>query len=398
MRWSSDSAAGVQRRVGQRGSSTSPPAMKLSVKSGWTAYWKRCASSQNPGDSSQRGNGGAQTSPSPAPKYHLSGRGARSAAKGRDRPEQLGVVAPQAELGLRVMPAQHAPLVNQEVGAPGEELVLEQHVVRARHLPLEVGEEIDLHPVLGLELPQRRDRIHADGEHRRVRPREAVEVLAEPAQLGGAGGGEGEGEESQQHVLPPPVTRQRHVRSPRGRPREIRRRLPRARAAGAHYPARPNWTIAYSTAPTTNPVVITPLTFSIGLVVAPVVAFSALSSTSATTTSRPTQYAVVLAPTRGGRWLAAPMKNSIGIESTTLVREARNARRPAAPAAGFAWPPAAAITTFWFGQITRHTLKSMTVPSSAPLRIATPQGERATDTSSGAAIHHLTTIVPPDSK
>src|SRR3989442_14426406 len=329
MRWSSDSAAGVQRRVGQRGSSTSPPAMKLSVKSGWTAYWKRCASSQNPGDSSQRGNGGAQTSPSPAPKYHLSGRGARSAAKRRDLPQQLGVVAPQAELGLRVMPAQHAPLVDQEVGAPGEEFVLEQRVVRGGHLPLEVGEEIALHPVLGLELPQRGDRIHADGEHRRVRPREVVEVLAEPAQLGGAGGREREGEERQQHVLPPPVTRQRHVRCRGGRQREIRCRLPRARAADAHYPARPNWTIAYSTAQTTNPVVITPRTFSIGLGVAPVVAFSALSSTSATTTSRPTQYAVVLAPPRGGGWLAPPMKKRTGTASPPLRPRRRNAPRPA---------------------------------------------------------------------
>ena len=53
----------------------------------------------------------------------------------------------------------------------------------------------------------------------------------------------------------------------------------------------------------------------------------------------------------GGQCVAAPMKNSIGIENTTLVRDARNARRPAAAAAGFACPPfaaatAEAITTF----------------------------------------------------
>src|SRR6266550_2375518 len=36
------------------------------------------------------------------------------------------------------------------------------------------------------------------------------------------------------------------------------------------------------------------------------------------------------------------MKNSMGIEKTTFVRDARNARRAAAGAAAFAWPPDAA--------------------------------------------------------
>src|SRR6202165_5419097 len=73
------------------------------------------------------------------------------------------------------------------------------------------------------------------------------------------------------------------------------------------------------------------------------------------------------------------MKNSIGIENTTLVRDTRNARRPAAAAAGFACPPDAAdtadaITTCCFGQITSTTLRNITVPNSAPVRIVIAHG------------------------
>src|SRR6266850_173693 len=73
------------------------------------------------------------------------------------------------------------------------------------------------------------------------------------------------------------------------------------------------------------------------------------------------------------------MKKSMGIENTTLVREARNARRAAAGAAAFAWPPEAAaaadaMTISCFGQITRTTLKNMTVPNRAPVRIVMAQG------------------------
>src|ERR1700752_975884 len=68
----------------------------------------------------------------------------------------------------------------------------------------------------------------------------------------------------------------------------------------------------------------------------------------------------------------------MGIENTTFVRDARNARRAAAGAAALACPPdaaafAEAITTFWFCQMTPHTLMSMTVPNSPPVRIVTPQ-------------------------
>src|SRR5262245_14018034 len=47
------------------------------------------------------------------------------------------------------------------------------------------------------------------------------------------------------------------------------------------------------------------------------------------------------------RWLAAPMKNSIGTENTTLVREASPARAPAGPTAGLAGRPAAVSMAFW---------------------------------------------------
>src|SRR5580765_7544258 len=73
------------------------------------------------------------------------------------------------------------------------------------------------------------------------------------------------------------------------------------------------------------------------------------------------------------------MKNSIGIENTTLVREARNARRAATGAAAFAWPPDAAafadaITICCLGQMTHTTLKNISVPNSAPVRIVIAQG------------------------
>src|SRR5688500_15071297 len=69
----------------------------------------------------------------------------------------------------------------------------------------------------------------------------------------------------------------------------------------------------------------------------------------------------------------------MGIENTTFVRDARSARRAAAGAAALAWPPEAAafadaITTFWLRQMTPHTLNSMTVPSSAPVRMVMAHG------------------------
>src|SRR5260370_24027308 len=100
-------------------------------------------------------------------------------------------------------------------------------------------------------------------------------------------------------------------------------------------------------------------------------------------------------------WVAAPMKNNIGIENTTLVREARNARRAAAGAAGFAWAPAAVATAFaiticCFRQITPHTFTSMIVPSSAPVRMAVPQGLVATELPAGASPNRFAMIRNPE--
>src|SRR6266702_6356755 len=122
------SVAGVQRWRRHReggvsgggGSPGTPSARSVTVKSGLMAYWKRCASSQKPGAASHSGNGGAQTSPSPAPRYHLSSRGTRLFLKRRDLAQQLRVAAPV------------------------------------------------FHPVLGLELPQGGHRVHADGKHDRA--------------------------------------------------------------------------------------------------------------------------------------------------------------------------------------------------------------------------------------
>src|SRR4030095_4433307 len=48
-----------------------------------------------------------------------------------------------------------------------------------------------------------------------------------------------------------------------------------------------------------------------------------------------------------GRWLAAPIMKSMGIEKTVWVREASPARAPAAAAAGLAGFPAAVSSAFW---------------------------------------------------
>src|SRR5205807_7637572 len=75
-----------------------------------------------------------------------------------------------------------------------------------------------------------------------------------------------------------------------------------------------------------------------------------------------------------GKWLAEPMKRSMGMEKTTLVREASPPRAPAAAAAGLAGLPAATSTAFWMtilflGQITNHTLAHMMVPRIPPTRM-----------------------------
>src|SRR5213078_4771874 len=83
----------------------------------------------------------------------------------------------------------------------------------------------------------------------------------------------------------------------------------------------------YTSAAVTNPVTITPRTVSIGFLAGPVVPTSALISSSAMITSSTTAQRPRCPPAGSVKWDAAPMKNSIGNESTTLVREARNGRR-----------------------------------------------------------------------
>src|SRR5206468_4117404 len=116
-------------------------------------------------------------SPSPAPRYHLSGRAGTLAVKGRDLAQQLAVLALVPQLDLRVCPAQHAVLVDQEIRAFREELVRQQDVVGARHVALEVRQQVHAQVVLRLELFQRGHRVHADGQYRGAGAREAIEVV-----------------------------------------------------------------------------------------------------------------------------------------------------------------------------------------------------------------------------
>src|SRR6266849_6215989 len=94
------------------------------------------------------------------------------------------------------------------------------------------------------------------------------------------------------------------------------------------------------------------------------------------------------------------MKNSIGIEKTTLVREARKARRAATGAAALAWPPdaaafAEAITICCLGQMTRTTLKNISVPKSAPVRIVIAHGVDHAAAPSGDSPNRLPMIARP---
>src|SRR2546430_6842665 len=97
------------------------------------------------------------------------------------------------------------------------------------------------------------------------------------------------------------------------------------------------------------------------------------------------------------------MKKTSGPENPTLVRDARNARRPAAAAPGLAWPPPAAataeaITTSCFGQITAQTFKNISVPNRAPVKMASPQGLVITEVPGGACSTRLVMIAAPERK
>src|SRR5712692_3422616 len=104
---------------------------------------------------------------------------------------------------------------------------------------------------------------------------------------------------------------------------------------------------------------------------------SALASTSATMTSATIQNTAPFLGLGRAKWLAEPMKNSMGMERSTLVREASPPRAPAGAAAGLAGLPAAVSMAFWItilflGQITNQTLAHMTEPRMPPSRMAQP--------------------------
>ena len=74
------------------------------------------------------------------------------------------------------------------------------------------------------------------------------------------------------------------------------------------------------------------------------------------------------------------MKNSIGIESSVLVRDAHAAFRAAAGAFGRASPPVAvasalAMKIFWFGQMIPQTLVNITSASRIPVEMLMPAAD-----------------------
>src|SRR5262245_44742786 len=76
--------------------------------------------------------------------------------------EELRQAALLPDIGLDVGPAQHALLVDQEIGAARVVLVPVEHAVEAADLALEVREDLGLHAVLVLELAQRGHRVDRD--------------------------------------------------------------------------------------------------------------------------------------------------------------------------------------------------------------------------------------------
>src|SRR2546426_12072750 len=106
---------------------------------------------------------------------------------------------------------------------------------------------------------------------------------------------------------------------------------------------------------------------------------SPLASTRATMIRATTQKSPRLRGMGGGMWLAEPMNQSMGMDRTTLVREARPPRAPAGAAAGLAGLPAAVSMAFWItswllGHMTNQTLAHMTVPMMPPSRMTNVPG------------------------
>src|SRR2546426_629183 len=129
-----------------------------------------------------------------------------------------------------------------------------------------------------------------------------------------------------------------------------------------------------------NPAQSVPLIVARGLAAPwPGVPHSAFASTRATMISATIQKSAGLAGAAGGLWLADPMNQSMGMERTTLVREARPPRAPAGAAAELAGLPAAVSMAFWItilllGQMTNQTLAHMTVPRMPPSRMTSVPG------------------------
>src|SRR5262245_36122975 len=83
-----------------------------------------------------------------------------------DRAENLGILAAVARSILDVRPADYTSRINQKVRAVSVVSVLEEHAVPARHVALEVTQQIDLHVVLCFVLLERIRVVDADWQDR----------------------------------------------------------------------------------------------------------------------------------------------------------------------------------------------------------------------------------------
>src|SRR5262249_16050256 len=136
--------------------------------------------------------------------------------------------APVAQLRFGVHPAQHALLVDQEVGAVRVELVLQKGSVTPGDLALEVAQQVLLQLVFSFVFLERRDRIDADRQHDGGRRYELIQIFAERAILGRTGTGERQREKCEQHVRSPTKVGERDVAAGGGRQRKGRCRLSNA--------------------------------------------------------------------------------------------------------------------------------------------------------------------------
>src|SRR5262245_37488234 len=85
-------------------------------------------------------------------------------SEGFDGFEELPVLAPEPELLLHVLPAQHTASIDQEIGALRESEVLDQHAVAAGRLAEEVRQELGPKPMVVPERPEARHRVDRDAE------------------------------------------------------------------------------------------------------------------------------------------------------------------------------------------------------------------------------------------